>query len=404
MVLVDLTALQIIKTLKKAGHTALLAGGCVRDFLLNRVAPDADIATSAHPEEIFQIFPRCLEVGAVFGVVHVVIDKKNYEVATFRKESTYSDGRHPDQIEIGTPEEDASRRDFTINGMFFDIETNTILDFVEGRKDIEKRLIRAIGKPIERFQEDRLRMLRAVRFSATLQFDIEKETECAIIEESKHLFPSVSPERALDELNKMGKSEHFAEGIAKLAAYGLLEQIFPLLSGDGLFQGLKALEKVDVQAPIVLKLALLFLDLSHEERLKSIQALHIRKVDIRLLETFSDLKKLLEEKENASLAEAALIMADDLSAVCLKALKGCFEEGAFWYQKMQDQLAFHIEKIKQKKPLIASHDLKKEGVTPGKIMGLLLKEAQTLSVEKDIKDKATLLAELKALPLWPTDK
>jgi len=403
MIKADPNALAIIQTLKQKGHLALFAGGVVRDFLLERTAPDADIATSAHPEEIFQIFPRCLEVGAAFGVVHVIIDKKSYEVATFRKESSYSDGRHPDRVEASTPQEDASRRDFTINGMFFDPETNTILDFVEGQKDIEKRLIRAIGNPIERFQEDRLRMLRAVRFSAVLQFDIEKKTELAIVKEAPNLFPSVSAERALDELSKMGKSRHFAEGVAKLAAYGLLEQIFPLVSGPGLLRGLEALEEVDLQVPIVLKLALLFLDLSHEQRIESIQALHIRKVDVKMLELFSKLKKLLEDTEKACLYEAVLIMADALSPVCLSVLKPCFKAETQWYEKVRQKFTFHIEKIQKKEPLVGSSDLKKEGILPGKLMGELLKAAHKLSIEKDIQDKRSLLLALKDLPAWPAE-
>ena len=174
------TAIRVIKQLHRNGFQALMAGGCVRDMLLGRRAKDYDIATEAPPKDVIKLFRRTLKIGAKFGVVVVMIDDQQVEVATFRTETGYADGRHPGSVEFSNAAEDASRRDFTINGMFYDPLQKEVIDYVDGQADLKAGIVRTIGKPSERFGEDYLRMLRAIRFSTALDFAIEEKTYNAI--------------------------------------------------------------------------------------------------------------------------------------------------------------------------------------------------------------------------------
>ncbi len=192
----------IIRRLREAGHEALLAGGCVRDMLLGRPPRDYDVATRARPDEILALYPKALTVGASFGVVIVADGPTQVEVATFRAESGYADGRHPDAVHFTDAREDARRRDFTINAMFLDPATGEVLDWTGGRADLEARLIRAVGDPRERFAEDHLRMLRAVRFAAELGFDLDPATAEAIRALAARI-TAVSGERVRDELARL---------------------------------------------------------------------------------------------------------------------------------------------------------------------------------------------------------
>src|SRR5437763_7588293 len=192
------TAREIAQRLRGRGHIAYFAGGCVRDMVRDLPAKDFDIATDATPDVVQKIFPRTYAVGAAFGVVVVVDNGFNFEVATFRSDGAYLDHRHPVDVRFSSPEEDAKRRDFTINGMFFDPEKNEVIDFVGGRDDIEAKLIRAIGKPGDRFEEDRLRMLRAVRFATVLDYQIDDQTWKALLE-SADAINEISAERIRDE-------------------------------------------------------------------------------------------------------------------------------------------------------------------------------------------------------------
>src|SRR3954466_5766295 len=177
----EIAARRLVDRLREAGHVAYFAGGCVRDLLRGEVPKDFDIATDARPETVQKLFPRTYAVGAHFGVIVVLENEFQFEVATFRSAGVYLDGRRPVEVHFATAEEDAARRDFTINGMFFDPEKDEVIDFVGGRADLERRVIRAIGDPGQRFAEDRLRMLRAVRFATVLGFEIEAATWGAVV-------------------------------------------------------------------------------------------------------------------------------------------------------------------------------------------------------------------------------
>jgi poly(A) polymerase len=219
-------AVKIIRRLCSNGFEALLAGGCVRDMLLRRTASDYDIATNAHPEDVTKIFKRTLKVGAKFGVVIVFIEDSHVEVATFRTETGYADGRHPAVVQFADAAEDAGRRDFTINGMFYDPVKKKVIDYVDGRADLKKKLIRTIGSPAERFSEDYLRMLRAVRFSTQLRFAIEPQTFSAICSNSKHI-AKISGERIAMELESILVSPNRSAGGTLFSETGLAETIFP---------------------------------------------------------------------------------------------------------------------------------------------------------------------------------
>lgn len=219
----------IVSKLRENGFEAYFVGGCVRDMLLGRKITEIDIATSARPEQIMAIFRRTRSVGAKFGVVLVGLGPFWFEVATFRRDIGYEDGRHPTAIEAGSIHDDAVRRDFTINGLYYDPESGQIIDLIGGREDIERRIIRAIGNPIERFREDYLRMLRAIRFYAELYefgFKIDKDTEDAIRRLSSRL-KDTSIERITEEVKRLLAAPGRAKAVELMYELGLFGVIFP---------------------------------------------------------------------------------------------------------------------------------------------------------------------------------
>jgi len=237
-------ATDIVRTLRESGHQAYLVGGCVRDLLLGHDPADYDVATDATPQQVMEIFPQTFAVGAQFGVVLVPLPKHEsgasavgpdekvpvVEVATFRSDMGYSDGRHPDEVRFsGDPQEDVRRRDFTINGLLLDPVTNEVLDFVGGREDLQAGIVRTIGEPEHRFSEDKLRMLRAVRFAARLDYKIDPVTLAAIQRLAAQIH-QVSRERVRDELTKMLTEGHARPAFELLDKSGLLKEVLPEIS------------------------------------------------------------------------------------------------------------------------------------------------------------------------------
>ncbi|MHC4392531.1 MAG: CCA tRNA nucleotidyltransferase [Planctomycetota bacterium] len=219
-------ATEVVRRLRSEGHTAYFAGGCVRDRLLGRVPKDYDVATSARPEQVQGLFDRTVAVGAQFGVIVVVTEAGPIEVATFRSDGLYIDGRRPETIHYSDALGDAERRDFTINGLFEDPLTGEVIDYVGGRADLGVRMLRAIGNPRARFLEDHLRLLRAVRFSAELGFSIETITYAAICDAAP-LIAKVAQERVLHELTRTLTAKHRVAGLRTLKETGLLAQVLP---------------------------------------------------------------------------------------------------------------------------------------------------------------------------------
>ena len=220
-------ALNILNKIRSAGFTAYFAGGAVRDRLLGRTPKDYDIATNALPEQIEELFEKTVAVGKAFGVIMVVQNGIETEVATFREDAGYQDGRRPDSVHFCGAEEDAKRRDFTINGMFYDPVSDEVIDYVGGKADLEKKIIRAIGDPERRFAEDHLRMLRAVRFAHTLGFSIDPATRAAIKNHAADL-AKISVERIENEFSRtLVESLRPGDALRELVDLGLMEQIIP---------------------------------------------------------------------------------------------------------------------------------------------------------------------------------
>ena len=219
-------ARSIVRRLRDEGFVALYAGGCVRDMLLGKLAKDYDVATSARPEEVQAIFPTTYAVGAHFGVVVVHEQGEDFEVATFRSDGAYVDGRRPEGVVFSSPQLDAERRDFTINGLFFDPFESKVIDYVNGQRDLDAKVLRAIGDPVARFREDKLRLLRAVRFGASLGFEIDPATWAAVQQHATDI-REVSAERIREELVRIFTAPTRVRGFDLLVESGLMEQVLP---------------------------------------------------------------------------------------------------------------------------------------------------------------------------------
>jgi poly(A) polymerase len=219
-------AISIVRRLRQEGYEAYLAGGCVRDMLLKKLPQDYDIATNAKPEDIRRVFPKTIPVGEQFGVILVLVDDESFEVASFRHDGPYLDGRRPSHVRYGSLEEDVFRRDFTINGMVYDPVEDRVIDLVEGQKDLERRSIRAIGNAHQRFEEDRLRMIRAVRFAASLKFDIDLSTFAAV-KQLAATITQISWERIGEEVTRILTEGGARRGFELLDETGLLAVLLP---------------------------------------------------------------------------------------------------------------------------------------------------------------------------------
>jgi poly(A) polymerase len=219
-------AVSIVRRLRQEGYEAYLAGGCVRDMLLKKLPQDYDIATNAKPEDIRRVFPKTIPVGEQFGVILVLVDDESFEVASFRHDGPYLDGRRPSHVRYGSLEEDVFRRDFTINGMVYDPVEDRVIDLVEGQKDLERRSIRAIGNAHQRFEEDRLRMIRAVRFAASLKFDIDLSTFAAV-KQLAATITQISWERIGEEVTRILTEGGARRGFELLDETGLLAVLLP---------------------------------------------------------------------------------------------------------------------------------------------------------------------------------
>lgn len=250
-------SIEVVRRLRQAGHVAFWAGGCVRDYLRGVPPKDYDVATDARPEQVRRLFARTVAVGESFGVIRVIAAPGDIEVATFRADGRYSDGRHPDSVEFSSPEQDALRRDFTINGMFFDPVAKQVIDYVGGQADLSGRVVRAIGEPRARFREDKLRLLRAVRFAANLGFSIDPRTAEAVRQMAPEI-SEISRERVLMELRGMLVPPTRDTALALLREFGLFAPVLPHIAAglaDEAWHGLLAIEsywKSEVSLPLAL--------------------------------------------------------------------------------------------------------------------------------------------------------
>lgn len=267
----------IYHTLESHGYKAFLAGGCVRDALMGHQANDLDVATDATPSQIEEIFEKTVSVGKSFGVMRVIQDGADIELATFRTDGIYRDGRRPEEVVFSSPQEDAQRRDFTVNALFFDLKKDDVLDFVGGQQDLQERILRTVGDPEKRFQEDHLRLLRAARFAGQLGFVIEDATFQALTKMAVQV-KTVSGERIRDEMYKLLKSGYADVGLKIMADSGLMNSLFPFRLRDNAWDFLRFTEVWQYFAIFVKKAeqeelqeALNLLKFSAKER-KSIEA------------------------------------------------------------------------------------------------------------------------------------
>ncbi len=317
-----LLAEKICQTLQGQGFQALLAGGCVRDFLLARQPADFDVATSATPDQVESLFLKTIPVGKKFGVI-VVIDELNsaqVEVASFRKDGDYQDGRRPESIELTDAKEDSQRRDFTVNGLFYDLVAKKVLDYVDGLEDLNLKKIRAIGNPILRFKEDHLRLLRAVRFSSQLGFEIEAQTLRAISSEAP-LIRTVSGERIQEELTKLLLSQWLEKGLQILLKTELLSSLL-FEAGEN-----PEFEKLVLPSPF-----------TRQEEAKSKEDLWFR--------FFFWLNLQLGSRASLSFFEALCNkwkFSRELKQKSLKALRWVFEERVFLHHPLGELLALSYD-------------------------------------------------------------
>jgi tRNA nucleotidyltransferase/poly(A) polymerase len=381
-------AIEVIKRLNRNGFQALLAGGCVRDMLLRRKASDYDVATNAHPKDVMKLFKRTLKVGAKFGVVIVLIEEAQVEVVTFRTETGYADGRHPAVVQFAGAYQDASRRDFTINGMFYDPVKKEVIDYINGRADLKKKLIRTIGSPTERFGEDYLRMLRAVRFSTQLGFAIEARTFSAICSNSKHI-TRISGERIAMELEAILVNPNRSMGASLFLETGLAEAIFSGFTTKDIKFGIKVLTQLRKKSNSALALAAFFASCPTEFALEKCKILKLSRNQTK------HIKFLLESRGNLldkkmSLAQLKLIVSEpyfgdlyELERAIQKARRRSI--AALVNLKKRIKALGDIEL--RPKPILDGHTLIRLGAVPGPLLGQLAEEMYIAQLEGLIQTK-----------------
>ena len=417
------SAKEIVAKLQQAGFAAFWVGGCVRDFLLGRAPQDFDIATDAKPEQVEKLFAKTIPVGKKFGVIIVVENGIQFQVATFRAEADYQDGRRPEKIEFANAEADALRRDFTVNGLFYDPLTQKIHDWVGGEKDLRAKIIRTIGKPEERFGEDHLRMLRAVRFAAQLNFEIEPQTFSAIQNLAAKI-KIISAERIRDELLKLFCPPHAARGLVLLRDSGLLEHVLPELAatidceqspdfhpeGSVFNHIVLMLEKLPPDANELLSWAILLHDIAkpvtaekdlatgkihfygHEkvgadmaekilQRLKFPNQQTEEIVEaVRHHMQFKDVKLMRKATLRRLLMRETFPLELELHKLDCLGSSGNLEHFNFLVEQAEE-----LKRQPQMHPLLTGNDLIELGVKPGKELGALLHEIRERQLADELK-------------------
>jgi len=432
--LMESTARNIVRRLRGAGHVAYYAGGSVRDLLRGQVPKDIDVATDAPPEAVQKLFPRTYAVGAHFGVIVVLEEGFQFEVATFRSDGAYLDGRRPTEVHFSTAEEDAARRDFTINGMFFDPEANEVIDFVGGCADLEAGRICAIGDPAQRFAEDRLRILRAVRFASVLGFEIEPATWNAVVAHAPSI-REISAERIREELVRIFMSPQRVRGWDLLETSGLMRAILPEVEamkgceqppqfhpeGDVFKHTRIMLELLPEEASLPLAFSVLFHDIGkpptaavdengrirfngHDrigaemteaimERLRFSRAEIDATVEaVRQHMVFKDVPNMRVAKLKRFMARATFDDELELHRVDCESSHGMMDNYEFLRRKQEE---FSNEPIIPP-PLVRGDDLIELGLKPGPRFGEILEAVETRQLEGALRSREEALAWVKA--------
>lgn len=432
-------AVGVVRRLKEAGFEAMFAGGCVRDSLLGRPCKDYDVATNARPEQVQSLFPKSLGVGAHFGVILVRQGGFPIEVATFRRDGAYLDGRRPEKVEFTDAEEDAKRRDFTVNGMFYDPLAEKLIDYVGGQEDLTRRQLRAIGEPKLRFQEDYLRLLRAVRFATVLDFEIEPHTWAAVKAGAPQV-AQISVERVREELNKILLHKNRLRGFDLLVESGLMQVILPEIldlqgceqppqwhpEGDVFKHTRLMIQLLPEEVSLSLVLSVLLHDIAKPATFTVDETGRIRfnghdKLGAEMTESIlRRLKYPNDTIERTRVAVANHMGFKDVQKMKVSTLKRFMGREGF-----SDELALHrvdclssnglldnYEFLKHKldefedleqgslpKPWITGHDLMKRGMKSGRALGDKLTELHNKQLEGTWKSREEAMLWLEQQPL-----
>ncbi|HEX4140228.1 MAG TPA: CCA tRNA nucleotidyltransferase [Candidatus Methylacidiphilales bacterium] len=429
-------ARDVVARLQRAGHAAYLAGGCVRDHLLGIEAKDWDVATSATAEEVQDLFAGRVTdlVGKSFGVVRVREGEEFFEVAMFRQEGAYLDGRHPSTVTPATPEEDAQRRDFTINGMFLDPMAEKLIDFVGGKADLDAKILRAIGDPEKRFAEDHLRLLRAIRFAVRLKFQIEPKTWEAI-RANAAMIRTVSAERVRDELNRIFTVAKPEKGLDLLDQSGLLVHVLPDIAGlhgveqppqfhpeGDVFEHTRLMLTKVQQPDLELALGILFHDVGKKPTAKVDENGRIRfnehesvgaemaekimtglrydnktianvKEMVRHHMQFKDVRHMRPSTLKKMMQRPTFVKELELHRIDCSSSHGDLEHWEFLKHQLDTMTPEEINPPS----LISGHDLMKLGVLPGKQMGRILEAVKTAQLNGEVQTRHEAMALARRL-------
>ncbi len=391
-----------LQRLDDAGHIAYVVGGSVRDFLLGRDVKDHDIATSAPPEELVRLFPNAITVGKAFGVLKVPFAPGQLiEIATFRQDLEYQDHRHPTGILFAGPAEDARRRDFTVNGLFFDPKTSRILDSVGGLEDLRSRTIRAIGNPSERFREDALRLLRAVRFASRLSFEIEAETAEAIRARAR-LVTRMSAERVRDELTLTWTGPRPADALQRLSRFGLLQCVLPEVAGfappmadrrwEHTLKVLEMLARRGENASLTVAWAAVLVEVAKAAR-KVCERLRLSRAECeevdRLLEEHPKVREAFQMRE-ATLERFVRQPGFDAVLALHRADAAATDGDLAAYEFCESRLVSARDSGAAPR-LLTGEDLIQLGFRPGPRFSRILREVEDLALERKLKTKEEAL-------------
>ena len=394
-------AIFVVRVLQEAGHIAYFAGGCVRDMAMNRTPTDYDVATSATPKQVSALFRRTQKVGAKFGVVLVRLKRQSIEVATFRTDHDYVDGRHPAGVTFSTPVHDAQRRDFTINGMFYDPIAGAMIDHVGGLNDIQARVIRAIGEPDRRFAEDHLRLLRAIRFASRLGFEIEPATWEAIVRHAPEI-ARISPERVRMELESILADTGRAVGMEMIRASGLLAHLWPTADKAAplIEAGLPLLRELPIDAAFELALAAMLSRLLPGDAVRAMQALRCSNETIAQARWLIEHHHDLDDPSGVSTARLKRLMAHtrfgELLALIAARLQssGASKASLEEIRRRADSIA---PQDIAPPPLVDGNDLQSLGLAPGPDYKRILDCIYDAQLNGDIRTRAEAMAKARGM-------
>lgn len=387
---------QVVQQLRDAGHEALWAGGCVRDELLGKTPKDFDVATSARPEQVRELFghQRTLAIGAAFGVISILGGKQldPIEVATFRSDGAYIDGRHPTEVTYTTAEEDAQRRDFTINGLFYDPLAEKLIDYVGGEQDLQAGIVRAIGDASARFEEDKLRMLRAVRFATTFDFVIDQATQMAIQSMASQV-DVVSAERIGTEFRKILQHSQRARGLQLLADSHLLSAISPELrnlasaSESTWTATADRLARVDSDS-LPVAMAALMISVGEGTSVRKLgRSLRYTNKEVERAAWLVDNIRKLEIAAEIPWPKLQRILVHEGSTDLMTLAEATFPADHEGLRHCRQQLGLPPE-VLNPQPLVTGDDLVDRGLQPGKYFGELLTHVRDAQLEGDVSDQA----------------